>query len=761
MPLRGSNHSENVLASAPYFKSLEELDIWAERAHARLTGIIEYTPREAVDGVESESAGKLLVCHDYKAALQGGYTESPSGFAYTFNFWYLCDTFIYFSHHRVTIPPPGWINAAHRQGVKILGTLIFEDSGQQDCLRLLVGRLPKSKTGAAKHSASTSLPLSPHYARLLADLAFQRGFDGYLLNVECPLLGGIEQTRVFSAWIALLESELRRKVGQHAEVIWYDSVIISGDLRWQDRLNNYNLPLFIPSSGFFTNYTWAHDYPSLTAQYFLSLDPSLMPRPKRLRDIYVGVDVWGRGQHGGGGFGSFRAISHIDPVFLGLSVALFGHAWTWETEQDKPGFTWETWWEYERRLWVGPRTSDEVIALPPDKRRQGEPECQHGPFVPLSSFFARKPPPNPVNMPFLTWFSPGIGRAWFVNGIKVHESDEGWTDLDKNSSLGDMVWPRPVPKWEHADQGEPPTALTTVCMDDAWLGGSSLRLSLSTSGSDAEDAMFQCIWLPVHSLAISPHTSYVATVIFRTASKHDVDLDVGLSVKALTDSVAEAFDIRPVTGSGNLPNGWSELMIEFSIATEPARDVLAAVGLIIGFTLEDSTKPVDFFISLGLLAISPSVGTSGISVHQPRVLWADFDPATADNVAGPFIGTLKWEVAASFAPLKNITISRNGEDPTPLWSFSSSFPSFSFFNIYIVPHAGAGHQFDPNEAVWIGTTGLTGNRNSFYVDAACLPENLKQARAARFYLQGVSDRGCVLSWEDCAYVDIDAPATEV
>ena len=35
----------------------------------------------------------------------------------------------------------------------------------------------------------------------------------------------------------------------------YDSVLITGQLRWQDRLNNYNLPFFIPSTGFFTNYT--------------------------------------------------------------------------------------------------------------------------------------------------------------------------------------------------------------------------------------------------------------------------------------------------------------------------------------------------------------------------------------------------------------------------------------------------------------------------------------------------------------------------
>ncbi len=35
----------------------------------------------------------------------------------------------------------------------------------------------------------------------------------------------------------------------------YDSVIIDGQLRWQDRLNSYNLPFFLPSTGFFTNYT--------------------------------------------------------------------------------------------------------------------------------------------------------------------------------------------------------------------------------------------------------------------------------------------------------------------------------------------------------------------------------------------------------------------------------------------------------------------------------------------------------------------------
>ena len=40
---------------------------------------------------------------------------------YRFFHWAAIDTFIYFSHQLLTIPPPMWINAAHRHGTKVLG----------------------------------------------------------------------------------------------------------------------------------------------------------------------------------------------------------------------------------------------------------------------------------------------------------------------------------------------------------------------------------------------------------------------------------------------------------------------------------------------------------------------------------------------------------------------------------------------------------------------------------------------------------------
>jgi len=105
---------------------------------------------------------------------------------------------------------------------------IFEGGGEEDCLRLLVGKMPMSRTGQVDTpTLSHTLPLSPHYATVLADLAKERGFDGYLLNFECPLQGGVEQTRALAAWITLLQSEILRKVGPHGTTLWFVVQILS------------------------------------------------------------------------------------------------------------------------------------------------------------------------------------------------------------------------------------------------------------------------------------------------------------------------------------------------------------------------------------------------------------------------------------------------------------------------------------------------------------------------------------------------------
>lgn len=64
---------------------------------------------------------RLLVCHD----MAGGYSDDKwvqggtHSDAYAIWHWYLMDVFVYFSHSLVTLPPPSWVNTAHKHGVKV------------------------------------------------------------------------------------------------------------------------------------------------------------------------------------------------------------------------------------------------------------------------------------------------------------------------------------------------------------------------------------------------------------------------------------------------------------------------------------------------------------------------------------------------------------------------------------------------------------------------------------------------------------------
>lgn len=49
--------------------------------------------------------------------IQGAAVRDP----FVFYHWHYIDLFVYFSHHTVTIPPVVWTNAAHRNGVLMLG----------------------------------------------------------------------------------------------------------------------------------------------------------------------------------------------------------------------------------------------------------------------------------------------------------------------------------------------------------------------------------------------------------------------------------------------------------------------------------------------------------------------------------------------------------------------------------------------------------------------------------------------------------------
>lgn len=461
---------------------------------------------------------------------------------------------------------------------------------------------------------------------------------------------------------------------------------------------------------------------------------------KTLQDIYSGVDVWpGRGQYGGSGFCCYRAISHTSP--RGFSTAFFAPAWTWEDATKNPEENWNQWWDNERKLWLGPLRPGEIIDVP------ASPE---GPFEPMTAFFQDLSPPDPFIFAFYTHFSPGVGYSWFVEGKKVLDATKGWTDIDKQSSIGNLVWPWPNPSWRGDEEEEEeeitPTASTSFDMGDGYNGGNCLKLTLTYTGSKSQGTV-KTIWLPVQSLDVTSRESFEARVVYKTTADNDVDFDSHIYVKPLSkgEHGGAAFTLGQANLS-SLPHGWTQQSINFA-STSSRSTVSVAIGFLLCIKLKDPLAKVTFSLSLGQLAVYPTPPPLSVSVGTTSITGAKFTPTKISE------GVLSWDTVSTFSPIDDHD--QDKESTTPAWLLKDTpayrFPTLVYFNVYVAP-LGPAHA-DTASLVFIGTTGLDGRANRFYVEPACLPAGCDEWAGIRFHVQGVTDRGEVLPWERCATVD--------
>ncbi|KAJ6357500.1 hypothetical protein OIU78_005367 [Salix suchowensis] len=229
--------------------------------------------------------------------------------------------FVYFSHNLVTLPPPCWTNTAHRHGVKVLGTFITEwDEGKAVCNKLL----------STKESAHM-------YAELLSELAVALGFDGWLLNMEVEL--ELEQIPNLKEFVSHLTQIMHSSL-PGSLVIWYDSVTIDGALMWQNQLNDENKPFFDICDGIFLNYSWKESYPRSSAAV----------AGDRKFDVYMGIDVFGRGTYGGGKWTTNVALDVLKKD--DVSAAIFAPGWVYETKQPPDFQTAQNhWWSLVEKSW--------------------------------------------------------------------------------------------------------------------------------------------------------------------------------------------------------------------------------------------------------------------------------------------------------------------------------------------------------------------------------------------------------------------------
>jgi endo-beta-N-acetylglucosaminidase D len=193
-----------------YFDTFDQLESWSEADFDILqranTPFLRRADRRAVrDQKDENGKADVLLIHDYSGNYHDYESAQASGVeeeSYTCDYLQYVDTFIYFSHKLVCVPPPTWTNMLHRNGVKVLGTILVEPQTERS-ERLLEHIIDEDGT---------------HFlmAEKLARIATHYGFDGWLVNIEKPFPKDAWNPDVLEDFLCQLKAAL----GEQMQLIW-------------------------------------------------------------------------------------------------------------------------------------------------------------------------------------------------------------------------------------------------------------------------------------------------------------------------------------------------------------------------------------------------------------------------------------------------------------------------------------------------------------------------------------------------------------
>lgn len=102
------------------------------------------------------------------------------------------------------------------------------------------------------------------------------------------------------SWVSYLTQKIHEAV-PGSIIMWYDSIVPSGNVAWQSELNSENEMFFSACDIFFTDYHWNLD----------KLGRSVQKAGHKKLDLFHGIDIWGRGSFAGGQFNTWQACKAL------------------------------------------------------------------------------------------------------------------------------------------------------------------------------------------------------------------------------------------------------------------------------------------------------------------------------------------------------------------------------------------------------------------------------------------------------------------
>jgi mannosyl-glycoprotein endo-beta-N-acetylglucosaminidase len=390
---------------------------------------------------------------DFDLNAQG---SASTGNVYNFSRWQYVDSLYYYAHKLLAVPPTVWVNAAHRNGVSVLGVMTADCTG---CSQEMNHLFENSRTKTVDQ---------------LHDLAAAYGFDGWLIDVERQakysksLREAMEELRKRT-----LPDEERPDGKRPVQVITYKAGKISMDREVLEKFE---------AAG-----EWQSDYdhqgassaPKETYEFLVG---------KGLADqrykTYWGTDVYVRNepppdcnkQSGPNYIYNGFECSDIAKLFANQrsaragtadpgfyqSLALFAPGWTAfggrNNTKDPPA---------PRNVF---QAADEQFWLGVDGYRLGSKGCELATTTQNSVSSLLSPRSPLAKFPFSTTFDTGEGDAFIVQG---HLAGRSWNLLSAQDALPSETC------------GEGTKLRAEIAYDTAYDGGSSLRVT-GTAGPGSQ-----------------------------------------------------------------------------------------------------------------------------------------------------------------------------------------------------------------------------------------------------------------------------------
>ncbi|TRX53363.1 hypothetical protein FNH22_20930 [Fulvivirga sp. M361] len=348
---------------------------------------------------------------------------------YAFPYWQYIDYFVQWGGAAqegiIVTPAVPWIDAAHRNGVKILGTVFFPPVVYGGKKEWVIEMLQKDDNG--------NFPV----ADKLLEVAAYYGFDGWFINQETDGLSQ-EDARNMQGFLAYYQQKARERF----QLMWYDAMIEDGRVIWQEELNHHNSMYFQQgdkkmSDIMFIDFGWSATQLEDTHKKALELDRSPW-------QLYSGVDVQKRGYKSYVKWGNL----YKDDAPYTTSIGLYWPNATFDLAEDKQP---ETVYREEKKFWNGTFIKQKIGHL------------DGWEWKGFANYFPARSTIN--NIPFITHFNYGLGRFYNEEGKQLFEKE--WHNLSSQDIL---------PSW----QWDVDTTLVKITFDfnESYTGGSSLRMDI-------------------------------------------------------------------------------------------------------------------------------------------------------------------------------------------------------------------------------------------------------------------------------------------